>query len=128
MKKFYEWFGIKESLDKLISRPPLVSERDIWWVGFGENVGSEIGGKSRLFTRPGIVIKKLSRGFYMMAPTTTQKREGTWYTPISHKDKDMYVCLHQSRAIDYRRLFSKMGQIDTADFARIKSAFLELYK
>jgi hypothetical protein len=29
------------------------------------------------------------------------------------RDQDEYVCLNQIRTIDHRRLFSKLGQIDT---------------
>ena len=76
IKRFLEWMAIKEKLHNTDAVPPLVKERDLWWVSFGENVGSEVNGKSKLFSRPGLVIKKLSRGFYLVAPTTSQKKEG----------------------------------------------------
>lgn len=128
IKRFLGWMTVKEKLHNTNAEPPLVKERDLWWVSFGENVGSEINGKSRLFSRPGIVVKKLSRSFFLIAPTTSQKREGTWYVEIKQEEKFMYVCLHQIRAIDYRRLSSKMGQVDTNDFKKIKTALVELYK
>ena len=55
-------------------------------------------------------------------------KEGSWYVEITQEGKYMYVCLHQIRAIDYRRLSSRLGQTDSDDFDRIKAAFLELYK
>ena len=119
---------MKEKLHKNNSEPPLVKERDIWWVSFGENIGSEINGKSRLFSRPGLVLKKLSRSFFLVAPTTSQKREGTWYVPITQEDQTVYVCIHQIRTIDYRRLSSRMGQIDSDDFQRVSDAFWKLYR
>lgn len=128
LKRFLEWFGLKEKLHNTDNIPPLVKERDLWWVSFGENVGSEINGKNKLFSRPGLVIKKLSRGFFLVAPTTSQKKEGTWYVPIKQEGRDMYVCLHQIRTIDYRRLSSRLGVVDEADFQRVKEAFLALYK
>ncbi|MBI2097462.1 MAG: type II toxin-antitoxin system PemK/MazF family toxin [Candidatus Vogelbacteria bacterium] len=128
LKRFLEWFGLKEKLHNTDNTPPLVKERDLWWVSFGENVGSEINGKNKLFSRPGLVIKKLSRGFFLVAPTTSQKKEGTWYVPIKQEGRDMYVCLHQIRTIDYRRLSSRLGVVDEADFQRVKEAFLALYK
>ncbi len=128
IKRFLEWIGLKEKLNNIDSLPPLVKERDLWWVSFGENIGSEINGKNRLFSRPGIILKKLSRGFYLVAPTTSQKKEGSWYVEMKHESRIMYVCLHQIRAIDYRRLSSRLGQVDTNDFERVKMAFLKLYK
>lgn len=106
----------------------MVSERDLWWLSFGENVGSEMDGKGKLFSRPGLILKKLSHNFYLVAPTTTKIKKGTWYVAINHEGKEICVCLHQIRAIDYRRLSSRMGQIDGDDFAKIKKAFWSLYK
>ena len=76
MKKFLEWIGLKERLDNNEHQPPHVSEGDIWWASVGENVGSEINGKNKLFSRPVIILKKLAHGFYFVIPTTTKIREG----------------------------------------------------
>jgi mRNA interferase MazF len=128
MKRFLEWFGLKQRLHAINHVPPLVSERDIWWASIGENVGSEINGKSDLFSRPVIILKKLSHGFYFVIPTTTQVREGSWYAPFRQQGKEMIACLHQARAIDYRRLSSRLGKIDGDDFERVKDGFRKLYK
>ena len=128
MKRFFEWFGLKQRLHYIAHVPPLVSERDIWWASIGENVGSEINGKSVLFSRPVIVLKKLSHGFYFVIPTTTQIRVGSWYVPFRQQGKDMLACLHQARAIDFRRLSSRLGKIDGDDFERVKDGFRQLYK
>lgn len=128
IKQFLEWIMVKEKLHNIDAEPPLVKERDLWWISFGENVGSEMNGKSKLFSRPGIVIKKLSRGFYLVAPTTSQKKEGTWYVPMRQEGRDMFVCLHQMRTIDYRRLSTRLGVADEEDFRRVKEAFHRLYK
>jgi mRNA interferase MazF len=100
----------------------------LWWVSFGENIGSEIHGKGRLFSRPGLVFKKLSRGLYLVAPTTSQMKGGTWYVPVKQEGKEMFVCLHQIRTIDYRRLSTRLGILDEEDFKRVKEAFGRLYK
>ena len=71
LKRFSEWLGLKEKLHERHQTPPLVSEREIWWASVGENVGSEINGKSALFSRPVIIYKKLSHGFYFVIPTTS---------------------------------------------------------
>lgn len=128
LKRFLEWIGVKEKLHNMVAESPLVKERDLWWISFGENIGSEIHGKGRLFSRPGLVIKKLSRGFYLVAPTTSQKKPGTWYVPVKQEGKEMFACLHQVRTIDYRRLSSRLGILDEEDFKRVKEAFWRLYK
>ena len=128
MKKFLEWIGLKERLHNTEHKPPHVSEGDIWWASIGENVGSEINGKNELFSRPAIILKKLAHGFYFVVPTTTQIRTGSWYVSFRQKEKDMVACLHQARAIDHRRLSSKLGTLDDEDFQRIKNGFSTLYK
>jgi hypothetical protein len=39
----------------------------------------------------------------------------------------MFACLHQARAIDYRRLSSKLGTLDDKDLANVRHAFASLY-
>mgnify|MGYP001575368511 CR=1 FL=1 len=128
MKKFLEWIGLKEKLHNQKHHPPLVSQGDIWWASVGENVGSEINGKNNLFSRPVIILKKLAHGFYFIIPTTTQIKAGTWYVKFRQQEKEMIACLHQARAIDYRRLSSKLGTLDDEDFIRVKDGFHSLYK
>jgi mRNA interferase MazF len=128
MKDFPTWMKLKEKLDGLTHQAPLVTEGDMWWASIGENVGSEIGGKNHLFSRPVIILKKLAHGFYFVIPTTSKEKSGTWYIPFKHKGKDMAACLHQARSIDHRRLSSKLGTLDAADFERVKKGFHSLYK
>ena len=66
MKKFLEWIGLKERLHSTDHKPPFVSERDMWWISFGENVGSEMNGKSERFSRPALILKKLAHGVYVI--------------------------------------------------------------
>lgn len=118
MKDFIAWNEIKEKLDIQNHEAPLVTEGDIWWVSIGMNIGSEIHRKSKLFSRPAVIYRKLSNSFYFVIPTTTKDREGSWYVPFSYQDRQEVACLHQSRAIDYRRLSTKLGSIDEADFEK----------
>ena len=128
MKRFFTWMRLKAKLHKIKNAPPLVSEREIWWASIGENVGSEINGKSELFSRPALILKKLTHGFYFVVPTTMQPRQGSWYVAFHQHGRDMFACLHQARAIDYRRLSSRLGKIDSDDFGRVKDGFRTLYK
>jgi mRNA interferase MazF len=127
MKDFPGWMRLKETLHRREHRPPFVSERDIWWASFGENVGSEMNGKSDRFSRPALVLKKLAHGFYLVAPTTTQTHAGSWYVSVSLGGKEECICLNQIRVIDYRRLYSKLGQIDTDNFELVRASFQRLY-
>jgi mRNA interferase MazF len=128
IKRFFEWFLLTERFHGRLMAPPLVSERDLWWISFGENIGTEINGKSDTFSRPGIILKKISRESYLVAPTTSQNKIGTWYIQIQHNEKFICICLHQIRVIDYRRILNRIGVVDEDDFKRIKEAFWGLYR
>ncbi len=127
IKNFLEWMGLKEKLHNSLEETPLVSEGQIWWASLGENVGFEINGKSKLFTRPVLIFKKLSSQFYLVVPLTSQKKVGSWYVNYKQRGLDFSACIHQVRTIDYRRLSTKMGWFDEADFQRIKEGFIRLY-
>ena len=110
-----------------IGKSPHVSKGDLWWASVCENVGSEINGKSRLFSRPVIIFKKLAHGFFLVIPTTTKIKDGSWYVRLRHQEREMVACLHQMRTIDYRRLSTKLGTLDDEDFSRISEGFRSLY-
>jgi len=126
-KKFTEWICLKEKLHKWEHFVPNIQEADLWWVSFGENIGYEIDGKSRLFTRPAIVLKRLAKGFYYVVPTSTQKRTGSWYVDFKQNDIEMVACLQQARPIDYRRFSSQIGALAENDFVKVKDGFKKLY-
>jgi mRNA-degrading endonuclease toxin of MazEF toxin-antitoxin module len=128
IKRFLEWIQLKEKLHQVRKGPPPVVEGDLWWISFGENIGAEINGKSGLFSRPGLILKKLSREFYLVAPSTTRPKTGSWFYKVSHKGVDMHFCLHQIRTIDYRRISNRLGMVSDEDLERIKTAFWNLYQ
>lgn len=127
MKKFLEWIGLKNKLHHAEHQSPHVSEGEIWWASIGENVGSEINGKSKLFSIPVIIFRKLAHGFYFAIPTTSQQKEGTWYVSFRQQAIAMTACLHQARALDHRRLSSKLGTLDDKDFCAVQDGFKKLY-
>ncbi|MEN9604349.1 MAG: hypothetical protein RJB39_34 [Candidatus Parcubacteria bacterium] len=107
--------------------PPYVLEGDIWWANMGDNVGQEINGKGKNFARPVYIHTKLSHNFYFTLPMTSKSKSGSWYVPIRQKGKEVRVCLHQARVLDYRRLMNKLGEVDRLDKRNIQKEFESLY-
>lgn len=126
-KRFTEWIDLKARLHLENAHVPHVNEGDIWWASLGENIGFEINGKSRLFSRPVIILKKMMYGFYFVIPTTTQIKDRPWLVPFRHNFVGMEACIHQARPIDYRRLSSRIGQIDESDFFKIRERFKKFF-
>ncbi len=127
MKQFLEWIGIKQKLDTHEYNPPLITEGDMYWCAVGENVGIEVSGKDRHFTRPVIILKKFGRLGFLGIPTTTKERSGSWYVSFVHKGVHETAMLNQARVFSYKRLDKKMGSLDDADFKKVKEAYISLF-
>ena len=127
LKRFAEWMGLKE---KLHANPHGIShfaEGEIWWASIGENIGSEINGKSGKFSRPVLIFKKLSKTTFLAIPTTSQNRIGNWYIPVQYNEYSVCVILSQVRVLDSRRLREPIGRLNTHDLKKVKEGLKQLY-
>lgn len=127
VKHFEEWIELKEKLH-FNAKVPRIHESEVWWCSFGENVGVEINGKSKRFTRPVLIMKKLSPFGYMGIPLTSQEKSGSWYAEFEFLNKKQYAAVCQARVMSVSRLHSKIGQIPESDLNIVKTAFHNLYK
>ena len=124
-KHFIEWIELKENLHN-IGRLPAIKEGEIWWAAVGENVGMEINGKNEVFSRPVLVIKKLSRYGFMAIPLTSQQHTGDWYIPFTFQGKISIAALAQARTMSVSRLFKRMGTIPNSDLELVRAGFSKL--
>lgn len=100
---------------------------DIWWCSLGMNLGEEMFGKGTKFTRPVLVFRKFTSNSFLGLPITKQEKHGSWYVEITmHKEK-RWVMLNQARVLDKKRLTNRIGELDGADFKKVKADFLEFY-
>ncbi|MBI3442584.1 MAG: type II toxin-antitoxin system PemK/MazF family toxin [Candidatus Sungbacteria bacterium] len=127
MKKFLEWIGVKQKIDEREHEPPLTTEGDFWWCAIGENVGIEVAGKSKDFTRPVVLIKRFGRFGFLGVPTTTKECKGTWYVSFMHKGIRETAMLSQARVFSYKRLDRKIGTLDDEDLKKVKEAYVRLF-
>lgn len=97
-KHFEEWMELKEELHFGESGPK-INDGDIWWCALGENVGVEINGKSSRFSRPVLIMKRLSGLGFMGIPLTSQRKTGSWYTEFKFLDKKQFAALCQARVL-----------------------------
>ncbi len=127
IKRFLEWVRLKEKLHDGVNRPPLFKEGEVWWCSFGENVGIEVNGKGRKFSRPAIIFKKLSADGFFAIPLSTKIKIGTWYVPITHREIKCVAVLSQARVLSSKRLLEKYGELDAEDFETVRGGFIRLY-
>jgi mRNA-degrading endonuclease toxin of MazEF toxin-antitoxin module len=125
LKKFQEWFVIKEKID-LTTKIPRFEEGQIWWCYLGENVGHEENGKGDQFLRPVLILKKFNKRLFYGIPTTSIVKENKYYYTINVKDKDISLLMSQMRVIDGNRLLYKNSRLSDSDFILIKKYFAKL--
>lgn len=127
MDDFDDWIEIKKKVHTL-GKIPTINEGEIWWCAMGRNVGVEINGKSERFSRPILILKKLSKLGFLGVPLTSQDKTGSWYVSFEFQNKKQTAALCQIRVISASRLYKNMGMVPETDFNLVKNAFLELYK
>ena len=121
-----QWTIEKQKLDEEPHPDFYFYEREIWWAALGQNVGQEMDGKSKRFTRPALIYKKYSARKCLILPLTTTRKEG-WIDHLSVVvgDHPGSVVLNQSRTISSKRLLDKIGRLDPSEFNKVKAAFIK---
>lgn len=120
------WLELKIKLwtkkDKIIFK-----QGEIWWCSLGFNLGEEIFGKGKKFTRPILIFKKFTANSFMGLPLTTHGKNGSWYVEIETKGFKRWALLNQARILDKKRLTNKIDFISKVDFDKVKKRFVEFY-
>ncbi len=127
VKNFLEWMGVKERLEHRSEKNLYFKEGEVWWVAIGENIGVEVSGKGTGFSRPMLVYKKLSQESFLGIPLTTHIKQGSWYISFAFAESIACANLAQIRVVSAARLYTKLGDATTENFAKVKSGFLRLY-
>lgn len=129
MKNYDTWNELKKEYDA-ISAEELVyfSEREIWWMTAGLNIGTEVDGKHEKFARPVLIIKKFNKFGFIGVPLSTTLKVNKYHYKITFLEEHNSVCLlSQIKTIDTRRLLKKIGMLDERQFSGVKKAVRELF-
>lgn len=94
-------------------------EREIFWCALGYNIGFEENGKNQNFSRPVLIVRKFSQNLFWGVPLSSQIKEGPYYTNFSFQGKPQSVLISHLRAMDSKRLYSKIGQLGHRDFEKV---------
>ena len=112
-RDFDRWNTIKKTTDTTDEEArPFYREGEIWWVRLGKNIGYEMNGKDREFTRPVIILKKYNQYSFLAAPLTTAAKPNPYCLPIGIvHGKQAFATLSQLRNIDSKRLVKKIAVV-----------------
>ena len=116
------WNQRKKRLDAK-QKPPFYNEGPIWWCSIGVNVGFELYGKSEIFTRPVLVLRKYSQETFFGLPLTSKQKDRPAYYGLDFHDSQGSIILDQGRTLDSRRLIRRMGELPESVLYQIKEAF-----
>ena len=124
---FSGWMNIKGRIHKggAVTK---FSEGQIWWAALGKNVGVEINGKGKDYSRPVVIFRKLSHLCFYAIPLTSQPHSGSWYVEFNFRGKQEYAVLSQMRMMSVSRLYNRMGKLSNGDYKKIQSGFRKLIK
>jgi len=120
------WDPIIDKKWKPIPRKP-IKEWEIWWCRLGVNVGQEIFGKWAQYTRPVLIIKKISWFACLVIPSTSEKKIGTWFYPLTIQGTQSYLIFPQIRHISTTRFTDKISELPESEFQKIKKAAWKFY-
>lgn len=126
-KDFDSWNIFKKNLDLKKTRPPFFKERDIWWTSIGINIGFEENGKSKVFTRPVLILRKFSQDMFIGLPMSTKLKKNDYYVPVTLQGKTVSILTSQIRTFSSKRIWNKLGELDPVDFRKIQKHILELF-
>lgn len=115
-KKFDEWNEVKQKVEKK-EKISIPKEREVYWASIGENIGFEQNGKSELFTRPVLVLKRFTKNMFFGIPL---------FYDFELDGEKSNALLVQARLYDTKRLEKKIGMISKEDFQNLKKKFGEL--
>jgi len=118
--KLEKWHLIKNDLRKS-AKEIYFHEREVWWCSVGENIGFEENGKGEEFTRPIVILKRLSLDTCLIIPlTTSSKRKNILSVGVlDGEDEESFAMAEQVRLVDAKRLGLKIGSIDKEKFDKL---------
>ncbi len=125
MKDFDNWNINKKELNKLNVKQNF-SEREVWFLKMGVNIGYEQDGNGNEYLRPVIVLKKFNKKIFLGIPLTKIKKDLPFYYNFKFKNKDSSAILSQVKLFDAKRLKFRSGKLSVSNYKKIKEKLIEL--
>lgn len=124
MKKFDEWNEAKKATES-IERKVGIKPRELFWVKIGINIGSEEYGKGENFTRPVIIIRRLTHDLFLGVPTTTSIKHDDYFHSFeyNHENKGKHqttAMILQVKVFSTKRIMKRIGMVDKENFKMIQ--------
>ena len=127
IKRFTDWAKLKLNIHLSVNNSQVYfKERQIWWVGLGQNIGSEQNGKHKNFERPVLVLKKFNAEMFLAVPLSSQVKLGDYKLTFERDGISFTANLSQIRVLSSKRLLRHVGKMQRPDFESIRQMFRKL--
>jgi mRNA-degrading endonuclease toxin of MazEF toxin-antitoxin module len=122
-EKFDEWNEVKKRTAKKQFKVT-IKPREIFWVKIGQNVGSEEFGKNKDFTRPILIIRRLTSDLFVGVPLTSTIKNNDYFHSFTYKHHTKgeitnSAMILQVRTFSIKRVLNKIGKIEQLEFLEI---------
>ncbi|MES2216460.1 MAG: CYTH domain-containing protein [Patescibacteria group bacterium] len=125
IKDFEAWSKVKTLLDQSNHLAPPFKEGEIWWCYIGDNIGTEISGKGRKYSRPVLILKKIDSSSFIGLPILGKRKNGPWYVVFSLDGREQSVFIPQVKYFDYRRVDNLLGELPDEIFEEVHKRFIK---
>ena len=126
IKDFDSWNEMQKHLNS-DDRQVNIRAGEIRWVAFGVNIGSEIDGKGKSFTRPALIVHVIGSNLALVVPLSTKVKDMVGYIPFEFHGRIVSLCVHQSRTISQKRILSRKGRISENKLGKIKEQLKKFF-
>lgn len=124
LQDFDRWNNVQKHLEAK-GEPYHVKAGEIYWVGLGKNLGTEMDGKGQRYARPMIVIKPVNRNAFIGVPLTSRVHYWPGFMRLQFGDQEEFAVLMQVRICSAKRLYNRMGRLSHATLYAIKQQLRE---
>lgn len=127
-KDFDRWNLVKQHVNNE-DRKTSIRAGEVRWVAIGVNVGSEIDGKGASFTRPALIINVVGSTLALIVPMSTKVKEIPGYLPVTFQDRQVALCILQTRVISQKRILRRIGKLSERkvwEYKRVIKSFFSL--
>jgi dTDP-4-dehydrorhamnose reductase len=125
-KLFDDWNSIKKKTNNR-HLDFNVRAGDIWWMTQGVNIGSEIDGKGKSFTRPCLVLKIVGGEMLLVVPLTSKSKKYDGYMPLKLGNRENMMCLNHIKTISKKRILGRISHISEKQLEEIKVKIANYY-
>ena len=125
-KDFETWNTVKQRINK-DEHSISIRAGEIRWVAIGVNIGSEIDGKGVSFTRPALIINVSGSSFALIVPMSTKVKDKAGYHQITWKNRQVALCIHQTRVVSQKRIFSRLGKLSNTKLLEYKNEITKFF-